>query len=354
MRVGVVDPYLDTLGGGERYTLAFAEYLSRQGHQVDIFWDDQRIKQGVKRRFNIDLGKIKFVEDIFSSRINLIRKWEITRRYDLFFYLSDGSIPFLFAKNNILHFQVPFKNVGGRAFLNKLKLMKFNYVVCNSKFTKKYIDQEYGVNSRVIYPPVGVDDFQPGKKENIILSVGRFTQALHAKKQHILIEVFRKMSDQGLKNWRLVLLGGTLKGDESYVNALEKSASGYPIEIRTNTKFIELRNYYSRAKVYWHASGFGEDESEYPERMEHFGITVVEAMAAGCMPVVIDKGGIPEIVDDKKNGFLWKTKSELEKLTLQLVKSPNLRQKLSSQAIKDSQKFSQKIFCQKIDELIKD
>jgi glycosyltransferase involved in cell wall biosynthesis len=354
MKVGLFNPYLKNLGGGEKYTFTLAEHLINQGYQVDLFWDDKKVLKRLSERFNLDLGKISFVENIFLSNKNFIQKWLITRKYDLFFYVSDGSIPSLFAEKNILHFQVPFRGVDGRSILNRLKLAKFAHVVCNSKFTKKNIDQEYGVKSRVIYPPITVGDFKPGKKENLVLSVGRFTQALHAKKQHILIEVFRKMCDQGLKDWRLVLLGGTLEGDESYVRALEKSANGYPIEIKTNIKFNDLKNHYRRAKIYWHATGFGEDEKESPERMEHFGISIVEAMAGGCVPVVISKGGIPEIIKDGKNGFLWLKKKEIEKLTIQLVESPALWKKLSLQAIKDSRRFSKKVFCRKFDAIIKD
>ena len=364
MRVGIFNPYLDSLGGGERYTMTLAEYLSQQGHWVDIFWDDETIKLKIKERLGIDLNRVNFIEDIFYSKKNLLQKWQITRNYDLIFYLSDGSIPFLFAKKNILHFQVPLKGVEGKSVLNKLKLTKFNRIICNSSFTKKYIDQEYGVTSQVIYPPVAVEEFKPGKKENLILSVGHFTKSvdyqeglirpLHSKKQDILIEVFKQMCDQGLKNWQLILAGGALEEDESYVSALKKSVSGYPIEIRTNINFAELKKYYARAKIFWHATGFGEDEAKHPERMEHFGIVVVEAMVAGCVPVVIGKGGIPEIITHGKDGFLWQTQKELQNLTLQLIKSPEIWQRMSLQSIKSSRKFSKKVFCQKIDEIIKD
>ena len=37
---------------------------------------------------------------------------------------------------------------------------------------------------------------------------------------------------------------------------------------------------------------------------EAFGISVVEAMSRGCIPIVTKKGGLPEIIDDEVNGFI--------------------------------------------------
>jgi len=402
MKIGFYDPYLDTLGGGERYLLVLADYLRQKNHQVDIFWSKKPmktppasrlgessyvaalpslrsgggsgrssdphlaadvIKKEIKIKFGLDLKKINFVEDIFSSRTNLFQKWRKTRKYEVIFFLSDGSLPFLFAKKNILIFLVPFTRVNGRSFLNKIKLLKMARIVTISQFNKKFIDREYGVKSLVISPPVSVETFRPGKKEKLIISVGRFYQPLkeskglirplHSKKQAVLIEVFKQMCDQGLKDWRLLLLGGMAKKDEAYLNHLKKASADYPIEIKTNLSLAALKKNYARAKIYWHAAGFGEEEEEHPERMEHFGITTVEAMAAGGVPVVAAKGGQPEIVKDKITGFLWQSKDELAQRTRQLIKSPKLWQRLSLKAIKESQNWRQEVFCQKFDEIIK-
>jgi len=76
--------------------------------------------------------------------------------------------------------------------INKMKFIRIEKVICNSFFTKKFVDIEYGINSIVIYPPVDVVKIKPKRKENIILSVGRFSQLTQAKRQDVLIRTFKR------------------------------------------------------------------------------------------------------------------------------------------------------------------
>ena len=149
----------------------------------------------------------------------------------------------------------------------------------------------------------------------------------------------------------MVLAGGLRSQDKSYFEAIKKKADGLPVEFLTNISFSQLKKLYGQGSIFWHAAGFEQDD---PRLMEHFGIVVVEAMAAGCVPVVVGKGGIPEIVQSGVNGFLWQDKKKLVNLTLQLIKSPKMMKKMSIQAIKSSKKFGKKVFYQKIYELVKD
>lgn len=316
MKAGIYNPYLDTLGGGEKYCLSLAELLLKSGWQVHFFWKGKDFRADIKKRWGIDFGRISFL----PSPKNIFEKLLVHPKYDLLFYVSDGSLPWMFAKKNIVHFQVPFKNVSGKSFLNKFKLQLINKVVCNSEFTKKIIDGEFGVKSRVIYPPIEVDKFSKGEKENLILAVGRFSRLLQAKNQDILINVFKKMCQGGSKDWKLVLAGGSDVGSGDFIKKLRGMIGGYPIEIRENISFSQLVDLYSRAKIFWSASGFGINEEENPEKVEHFGMAVVEAMAAGAVPLLVAKGGFREIIEEDKSGFFWETLGELEQKTMKLLK----------------------------------
>ncbi len=351
MKIGFFSPYLDTFGGGERYMLELASHLSQsQNNKVDIFWDDNAIKAPLSKFLKIDLSKTNFIQNIFANRTQA-SKLMSTKKYDLLFVLSDGSVPLSFAKKNILHFQVPF-NFSHPDFKTKIKLAKIKYLICNSEFTKNFIDQSFLVKSKVIYPPVDVKSIKPLPKQNLILSVGRFSQnQLHPKKQEVLIEVFRELYKKA-PLWKLLLIGQAKREDSKYVRKLRKISQGYAIKIIENLEVEKLRKLYGQASIYWHATGYGEDENKNPERMEHFGISTVEASAAGAIPVVIGKGGQKEIVENGKTGYLWTTKTQLFEKTLELLNSPQLLEKLSKNAIKNSRRFSREKFFSEYEKII--
>ncbi|OGG24441.1 hypothetical protein A3A79_04630 [Candidatus Gottesmanbacteria bacterium RIFCSPLOWO2_01_FULL_43_11b] len=340
MRIGFHNPYFNGFGGGERYTLTLASHWSKS-HDVVLFWDDDIRKEALKR-FDTDLSRVKIVQNIFRGK-NLLQKLFNSRQYDLIFFLSDGSVPTTFAKHNILHFQVPFKSVEANLF----KLSRFRAIVCNSFFTKVNLDPIVSERATVIYPPVNLEKLRPGKKKKQILSVGRFSTA---KKMQILIETFRTGYKAGrLNNWSLFLAGGLLDSDSDFFSSLKTLSSGLPIKFLPNVSYSKLVELYGSSMIYWHATGYGESD---PTQAEHFGISTVEAMASGCIPVVFDGGGLPEIVTHKKNGFLWSTTGELLDYTVALESKNVLRTTLQKEAIQTSKKFNEKKFIQSFNELL--
>lgn len=338
MKAIIHNPYWDSLGGGERYTTAFVKLLLDQGWQVDIQWPHD-ISKDINNRFGIDISDANFLSS--PDSLFLIP-------YSIVFWLSDGSLPTSFAHKTIVHFQFPFQNVNGSSPANFLK-SRFYKFVSNSKFTKQTVDKEYNVNSTVIYPPIDTSLFTPGQKQNIILYIGRFSNLTQLKGQNTLIESFKHIYNK-IPAWKLVLAGGTTVGtNQSTIDKLRKSSANLPIEIITDPSFKKIQDLYSVAKIFWSASGYSADK---PIQTEHFGITIVEAMSAGAVPIITNLGGHREIVDHSQNGYLWDSPPQLENLTLDLINRKSLIINLSKNAIAKSKLFDISHFTASFSKLI--
>lgn len=345
MKASIYNPYFDTLGGGEKYTIFFANVLAKNGYDVRVQSYDKDLLIKLSNRFGIKLSKnIEIVDDVQNGKDS-----------DLCFWVSDGSIPTLGSRRNFIHFQVPFKNVNGRSLFNKMKLIRVEKVICNSEFTKHVIDQEYGVDSAVLYPPISVEQFKSKRKLNNILYVGRFSNLKQSKKQQVLVDAFSRFVSNTNRNanWKLILAGGTEVGSEEILPHLKENAKGQNIEIVESPNFSDLKQLYATSKIFWSAAGYGEDENINPDRFEHFGMTQVEAMASGCVPIVYEGGGHKEVVVNNKNGFLWKSIEELIETTQRLIDDKKTWKRLSNDALKESKKYSDKSFELKVLELTK-
>jgi len=353
MRIGIYDPYLDDLGGGEKYMMSVAAALSKK-HEVSVFWDNQKDIDSLLQRFSLDLSKVRRVKNIFAPNVSLLERLPASRQYDSIIVLSDGSIPILLSKKLFLHVQQPL-HIAKKGFWSAFKMSRVDKIFCNSNFTKNFVDPSFIKKTVVIFPPVTLYP-EKVKKENIILHVGRFRVKNVAigdyKKQSIMVDEFKNMIDKGLKDWKFVLAVSIMERDKEIFKKLVESTKGYPIEFAINKSNKELWDLYSLAKIYWHASGYGEDLGMHPEYAEHFGISTVEAMGAGAVPVVINAGGQKEIVTNLENGLLWNSLKELKDKTLQLINKPALLEKLSVQAKHRAQDFTYEKFSDSVNKLI--
>lgn len=301
-------------------TIQFADYIK----------PERRVINGHETMpYSLKLTRVKFRYPLKSLRLNFINR------------LEDFEI------TNKIHkklYSMYLKQKSSFRIFNCLR--SYNLVWSNSKYTKGWIEKIYGIESKILYPPVEIEHFKPSEKKNIILSAGRFFPPLHGhnKKQYEMIQFFKYAYDTfpEFKKYEYHLCGGLKEDSEldvEYVEKCKKEARGYPIFIHPNYPFEDLKQMYSHSKVFWHASGFGEDKRS-PDLFEHFGITTVEAMSAGVVPVVIGEGGQTEIVQEGKNGYLWHTKEEAVEKTLKVITDDKLRDELSKEAIKDSKQYS--------------
>lgn len=246
---------------------------------------------------------------------------------------------------------------GGPGVTQRDDLASYQLILTISDFCKKWIKEYWLLNSLVLYPPVKLGLFKPNKKKkNMILGVGRFFVTGHSKKQLQMVKQFKKlMAEKGVHGWELHLVGSVADGPahQAYFQQVLNEAQGFPVFIHQDISFEQLKELYAQAKIYWHATGLDEDISRNPIRFEHFGITTVEAMASGAVPVVINAAGQKEIVTNE-SGFRWNNRKEWLSQTYELISNEKLRNKMSQMAIERSRHFGEDKFKARFGKLLEE
>jgi glycosyltransferase involved in cell wall biosynthesis len=223
----------------------------------------------------------------------------------------------------------------------------YERVLANSEYTRGWIRRLWGVDAEVLFPPIRVHDLRPGPKQRRILTVGRFIarRVGHSKKQLELVEAFGRMVGRGgMDGWELHVVGGCEPSQRAYLAEVQRAAEGLPVHVHANAPRPLVEELFATSSIFWVATGLGEDEEKAPWLFEHFGITTVEAMAASCVPVVIDKAGQREIVRHGTDGYRWTTLGELEDLSRRLAGDDELRQRLAAAAVQRAGAFSEEAF----------
>ncbi|MCQ8903117.1 MAG: glycosyltransferase family 4 protein [Methanothrix sp.] len=161
-----------------------------------------------------------------------------------------------------------------------LALENADVVLAVSRFTEREVlTRAKPRRMYVIYNGIDTNKFhQKGDKEDLVLTVASgSTNVIKLKGLETFVKAARLLSD--IEFWIIGLNGDVL-------NTL-RSISTRNVKLFGRVSQDELIDCYRRAKVYCQLS-----------YIESFGMALAEAMACGCVPVVTDRGALPEVVGD--------------------------------------------------------
>ena len=215
----------------------------------------------------------------------------------------------------------PYRNFVNRAIV-KRALKKAHYLTVTSRFLEKAVRKLHSIPVEIKVIPFGIDPEQFGyydRPQKEIVNIG-IAKALRPKYGiDILIMAFKKLTETH-RNIRLTIAGKGESADE-YSNMVKKMGLDDLVRFVGFVDHDKMPEFLSTIDIFVMPSIYDG---------ESFGVAALEASATG-LPVVASRvGGVPEVIDDGKTGFLVNRKdaSELAKALEKLILDPTLRREM--------------------------
>ena len=197
---------------------------------------------------------------------------------------------------------------------------RVDYWIANSKNTQSRIKKYYKADSEVIYPPIDLLEIDDSpKSEDFYLIISRLEPY---KNIGLAVDTFSENKK------KLVIIG---EGSD-FSKLKSKSSSNISFLGWQNDK--EAHDYLSKCKAFIFP---GEDD---------FGMTPVEAMAAGKPVIALGRGGVLESVIEGKTGILF-NKETVKSLNL-AIDSFEAKQFFPADCRAQAEKFGSVVFEDKI------
>ena len=307
--MGIFSPVINWCGGAEWVTLNIIDALKEQGHRIILLTnkrlDHSKFSYMFHKEVSVDQQFI-FPFEVFPSAnyhniyTDAIRSLLLKSKCDVLVDTYSGAVlpgmdvvyfqnyPLLKAVETGLPY---FRNLvyfyPYRSFLScHRESMSNKLFFANSKFIAEAVKAELCITPHVLYP--SVSDFILNRaqshfndqRENVVLTIARISKGKN-------LEIIPHIAKLTSKKVSFVIAG--LLDSEQALDSLirlkmELNVSD-KVKIMVNVKRSILRQMLLNSKVYLHSA-----------IDEPFGISIVEAMSSGCIPVVHDSGGPKEFV----------------------------------------------------------
>lgn len=180
------------------------------------------------------------------------------------------------------------------AYINAAHEM--DVVLTNSDHVRKRLREQLGVDAHVVFPPVDIKAFKWQSQGDYYLSLGRLEPN---KRVDRVVKAFMKMPEKKL----VVASGG------SQLETLLKLTKGAP-----NITFVGWSS--DKQLIYLIANAIA---CIYIPLDEDFGMSAIEAMAAGKPVIGVAEGGMLETVLDGQTGILLPPNPDTEQIVVAVL-----------------------------------
>jgi glycosyltransferase involved in cell wall biosynthesis len=217
-------------------------------------------------------------------------------------------------------------------------------VMVNSNYIGRLVKMLWKGDPVVLYPPVKVKDFTYygikffDERDDSVVMIGRVSPE---KRIEYVINALALTDNKPV----LRIIGGFIPATLPYKRTLEKMAEekGVKIEFYLNIPRNEMVKIATSSKIFVHST-IGE----------HFGIAVVEGMAAGC-PVIVHKSGGPfeDIIEQGVYGLYYSSVEDLAEKISKLLNDRRAWEYYHVKSLQRSLQFSEELFSRNLLKIIK-
>ncbi|KAK8531752.1 hypothetical protein V6N13_131110 [Hibiscus sabdariffa] len=411
--VGFFHPYTNDGGGGERVLWCAVKAIQEQNpdlHSVIFTGDHDASSQSLMSRATdrfgvhliyppkvVHLNKRKWIEETTYPHFTMIGQslgsvylaWEALTKFTPLYYFDTSGYAFtypivrLFGCKVICYTHYPtisldmisrvrqrssmYNNdalIARSTWLSRCKIIYYtvfsrmygmvgscaHLVMVNSSWTRSHIEKLWGIHERIkqVYPPCDTSGLQSLPLERSvetpkIISVAQFRPEKAHSLQLEAFSVAIKKLDADFPRPKLQFVGSCRnKSDEERLQNLKDKA--VQLNIQDDVEFHKNVMYRDLVRLL-----AGAVAGIHSMLDEHFGISVVEYMAAGAIPIAHNSAGprMDIVLDEDglQTGFLAENIEEYADAILRIVKMPEPeRLKVATAARRRASRFSEQRF----------
>jgi len=370
---------LNLRGGAERLSIILMNALQKAGHRVTLITTDKtqwpRLRETHGLTCTIEDEQYVYPRELMTPAMTSRAMWTFAmylvksrlvrarEQYDVTINTSGeiinvgedvayvNAVPMRLAYTypDVLPTQTPWWRCGSQSYdrlLRPLDATNSNtQFVTNSTFLKSILSHQLGRQAIVVYPPVDVESFTPVSRhrtrESLVVTVSRFRPG---KTLEVIPAIAHRV------HARFVILGPSDHGSKTTIQNLQRLARRWKvqdrIQLRTNEPRSALIRWVSQAKVLLHTQVF-----------EAFGMAVVEAMAAGCVPLVPEQGGPwTDILKQEpgRYGYAYGNAAEAANKIRLLLEDEALRRDVAARACQRAEAFTTDRFTRRMVQIVEE